>query len=87
MLNYASIDFQYVINYYRTITARTQIKELEDKYINEGYVKANIVFFKNEDDLCSFLIKLENSALLEPLSLSNEFKTDKTAVWIKYAPQ
>ncbi len=47
-----------------------------------GYTKATIINYTV--DGCSWMIKLEDGKLLEPVNLKDEFKKDGLKVWIQY---
>ena len=62
--------------------------ETMNKFIEDGYSKATIVFDKSKDEPCSYLIQLEKGALLEPHKVLNDkFKNNKETVWIKFIRQ
>jgi len=62
--------------------------ETMNKYIEDGYSKATVVFDKSKDEPCSYLIQLEKGALLEPHKvLSDKFKSNNKTVWIKFIRQ
>jgi|ERR1019366_3648444 hypothetical protein len=47
-----------------------------------GYTKATITNYTV--DGCSWMIKLEDSKMLEPVNLKDEFKKEGLKVWIQY---
>lgn len=51
----------------------------------EGYSKATIVNY--QVDGCTFILQLADGKKLQPYNLSDEFKKDQFAVWIKYVPK
>ena len=58
-------------------------KNIPDRnYESEGFVKAEII--KYEVESCGYLIQLNDSQLLSPEKLSDEFKKDKLTIWVKY---
>lgn len=62
-------------------TSAEQKKDFEQ----EGYIKAIVINY--EVDGCHFLLRLEDGKKLEPSSLTDDFKKDQLAVWIKYTPK
>ena len=63
----------------------TTTAEQKRDFEKEGYAKATVINY--EVDGCKFILKLEDGKKLEPSALSDDFKTDQLAVWIKYAPK
>ena len=47
-----------------------------------GFTKATII--RSTTDGCSWMIKLEDGKMLEPVNLKEEFKKDGLNVWIQY---
>ncbi|NOZ48085.1 MAG: hypothetical protein GXO79_15110 [Chlorobi bacterium] len=68
-------------------TQDLQNQNVENEYLNDGFVKAFIVQTDKTDEPCEFLIKLENGNLLEPLGLSADFKKNNENIWLKYIKQ
>lgn len=76
----------------KTATQKETIVQVEKKsekeMLNQGYTKASVVYDKEKDSPCSYLIKLNDKMYLEPLrELKNEFKHDNMLIWVKYHPQ
>jgi len=61
-----------------------QEKKQKTNYEKEGYIKAKVIHYKVEG--CGFLIELADKAKtkIAPDKLAEEFKKDKTKIWIKY---
>ncbi|MCD6065349.1 MAG: hypothetical protein K0S33_175 [Bacteroidetes bacterium] len=51
-------------------------------YAAQGYVKATVI--KYEVESCGYLLQLEGEKKLMPQNLSEGFKKDGMAVWVKY---
>lgn len=62
-------------------------KSTEIALLNDGYVKAIVLFFPNKGEECKFLIQLEDNQLLETFDLPDSFKTDSTKIWLKFGGQ
>jgi len=63
-------------------------KKSEKEMLDQGYIQASIIFYKEKATPCSYLIKLNENMFLEPRKeLNNEFKKDKQQIWVKYHPQ
>lgn len=63
-------------------------KKSEKEMINQGYIKAFVIYDKNKKYPCSYLIQLDDKRVLEPHSeLKSDFKHDKQLIWVKYHPQ
>ncbi len=65
-------------------TTNAQEKAKKINYAKEGYVKATII--KYEVEGCGFLIQLadKEKKKLMPDKLPDEFKKDKSKIWVKY---
>jgi hypothetical protein len=64
--------------------ANAQEKKQKINYEKEGYIKARVIHYKVEG--CGYLIELTDKAKtkIAPDKLADEFKKDKTKIWIKY---
>lgn len=67
-----------------TVDANTTTDFKRD-FEKEGYTKATVINYTI--DGCTFLLQLADEKKLEPTNLSDEFKKDNLAVWIKYIPK
>ena len=65
-------------------TKTTADKQAQDQaMIDQGYVSATVVLQPQEEG-CPVIIKTENE-MLDPIDLSEDFKEDQLAVWVKFA--
>lgn len=67
-----------------TFKGNAQEKKQKINYAKEGYVKALVIHYAVEG--CGYLIELTNKekTKIAPDKLADEFKKDKTKIWIKY---
>jgi hypothetical protein len=62
---------------------------LSKRHLEDGYHKATILFFKNTESPCDYLIELddEQRTLLEISNkIDEDLKFDNNAIWVKYRP-
>ena len=51
-----------------------------------GFVSGSILYLKDKETPCDYLIKLDDGTVLEPAGLGEEFKKDGLKIWIQYVP-
>lgn len=64
----------------KPITAPAVVEIQKPKH--EGFTKVTVI--KHSVDGCSWMLKLEDGKLLEPVNLSDELKKENRIVWVQY---
>jgi len=57
---------------------------MEEKYLADGFVKATVIETDKPEEMCKFLLQLEDGVLLEPLKFDSVYRVNEKVLWIKY---